>query len=141
VIVGAAVLATAHAESAVGTVLAVLVTLIIYWAAERYARLVAERIHRGHRPDRRQVRRQLTAGWEIVTASALPLIVLVVLRLFGADLNVAVGWALAGSTLLLCVAGWEIGRHGQLTGLERLVSAVTAGMFGVLMILLKTLLH
>ena len=74
VIVSAAVMAASHAETAVALAAAVLITLAIYWGAERYARLVAERIHNGHRPNRAQVRRQLTSGWEIVTASALPLV-------------------------------------------------------------------
>ncbi len=141
VIVSAAVMAASHADSAAAVTVAVLVTLVIYWGAERYSRLVAERIHEGHRPNWRQVRLQLTAGWEIVTASALPLAVLMILRLLGVDLDLAVIWALACSTLLLCLAGWEIGRHGQLTGFERLASAAVAGAFGVMLILLKTVLH
>jgi positive regulator of sigma E activity len=48
-IVGAAVLVASHATTAVRTVIAVLVTLTIYWLAERYARIVAERIHEGQR--------------------------------------------------------------------------------------------
>ena len=63
IIVVAAVLATSHAETAVAVDLAVLVTLVIYWAAERYARLVAARIHEGARPDWSHVRRELTTGW------------------------------------------------------------------------------
>ena len=43
------------------------VTLTIYWGAERYARIVAERIHEGHRPNWTSVRFQLTRGWEMVT--------------------------------------------------------------------------
>lgn len=49
--------------------------------------------------------------------------------------------ALACRTLLLCVAGWEIGRHGHLTRLERIASAAAAGAFGALFIVLKTVLH
>jgi len=120
---------------------AVLITLAIYWGAERYARLVAERIHSGHRPNRTQVRLQLTSGWEIMTASALPLAVLLIVRALGADLDIAVLAALACSTLLLCIAGWEIGRHGHLTTPERIASAATAGVFGALFIVLKTVLH
>ncbi|UWP85684.1 hypothetical protein [Dactylosporangium fulvum] len=141
VIVSAAVMASSHAGSATALVVAVAVTLIVYWSAERYARLVAERIHEGHRPAWRQVGQQLTTGWEIVTASALPVAVLVVLRLMGIDLYVAVIWALVCSTLLLCLAGWDVGRRGQLTGPERLASAAATGMFGVVMILLKVVLH
>jgi hypothetical protein len=141
VIVGAAVMAASHAATAVALAAAVLVTLAIYWGAERYARLVADRIHSGHRPNRAQVRLELTTGWEIVTASALPLVVLLAVRALGADLDTAVLAALACSTLLLCLAGWEIGRHGHLTRLERIASAAAAGVFGVLFIVLKTVLH
>jgi len=56
-------------------------------------------------------------------------------------LDTAVLAALGTSTLLLCLAGWEIGRHGALHPLERLASAAAAGAFGGLLILLKTALH
>ncbi|GAA1036747.1 hypothetical protein GCM10009557_48270 [Virgisporangium ochraceum] len=141
IIVGAAVMAASHAPSAVRMVVAVLVTLTVYWSAERFARLVAERIHEGRRPDRREVLRQLTTGWELVSASWFPLFALVVARLAGWSLETAVTVGLGCSTMVLCLAGWEMGRNGQLTTLERLVTATVAGMFGVLMIVLKTLLH
>jgi hypothetical protein len=141
VIVSAAVMATSHADTATATIAAVLVTLVVYWSAERYARLVAERIHEGHRPSWDHVRLQLASGWRIVTASALPVAVLAVTRLLGAGLDLAVFSALVCSTLLLCLAGWEIGRHGQLSGLERLASSAAAGAFGFVMMVLKTVLH
>ncbi|HEX6498658.1 MAG TPA: hypothetical protein VF054_06450 [Micromonosporaceae bacterium] len=141
VIVGAAVMAASHAESALALIVSVLVTLVVYWAAERYARVIAERIHRGERPTWRRLVRQLTTGWEIVTASALPLVVLAVLDLLGVGVRVAALSALACSTLLLCLAGWAIGRDGRLSTRERVVSSVVAGLFGVLMVLLKAVLH
>jgi positive regulator of sigma E activity len=141
VIVSAAVMAASHAPTAVATVVAVVVTLIIYWAAERYSRIVAERIHQGHRPPWRMVREQVTSGWEIVTASLLPLVVLVLARLLGASLRSSILWALVCSTVLLCIAGWHTGRDGRLTFLERLVASAAAGTFGVGLILLKALLH
>ena len=141
VIVCAAMLVTSDADRAWREVIAVLVTLTIYWAAERYARIVAERIHEGHRPTWHTVRRQLTSGWEIVTASTLPLLVLVVGRLAGMRIESAEYAALACTTLLLCVAGWRMGAGGRLTTVERLVSTVTAGAFGAAMIVLKALLH
>jgi hypothetical protein len=140
-IVGAAVLVASHATTAIRTVIAVLVTLTIYWLAERYARIVAERIHEGHRPTWHTVRRQLTTGWEMVTASALLLLVLIATRLSGAPLETAEIAALACTTGLLCVAGWWIGWGGRLRPLERLVSTLVAGAFGAALIVLKTLLH
>ena len=141
IIVGAAVVAASRAGSAVAVDAAVLVTLTVYWAAERYARIVAERIHEGHRPTSRTVRRQLTSGWELVTASVLPLLVMSAARLLGAGLVAAEVAFLVCSTLLLCVAGWRIGAGGRLGPAERLVSTAVAGAFGLAMIALKAALH
>jgi hypothetical protein len=141
VIIAAAVMASSHAASGRAVILAVLVTLVIYWSAERYARLVAQRIHEGRRLTAHQIRSQLTTGWQIVTASALPVTVLALLNLAGVALRTTVIAALVCSALLLGVAGWEMGRHGALTPAERLVSATVAGAFGVVMILLKVTLH
>jgi hypothetical protein len=140
-IVSAAVMASSHADSARTVIAGVAVTLVVYWAAERYARLVADRIHAGRKPTWAEVRRQLGTGWEIVTASTLPLIVLGVLAARGTDLTTAVFAGLACSTLLLCLAGWEIGRGTELSVLERTALVVIAGGFGGLMVALKAVLH
>ncbi|GAA2156573.1 hypothetical protein GCM10009844_44940 [Nocardioides koreensis] len=141
VIVSAAVMAASHERSAAAVTAAVLVTLVIYWGAERYARLVAERIHDGRRPTWQEIRRQLTTGWEMVSASILPLVVMTAAYQLGTGLDSAILAALVCSTVLLCLAGWQMGRSGQLTGLERVASAAVAGAFGLVMIALKTLLH
>jgi hypothetical protein len=141
IIVSAAVMSTAHGETGLAVEVTVLVTLVIYWGAERYARIVAERIHEGHRLSWATVRHQLTTGWEMVSASALPLIVLAVMSVLGAEVSTAVLAALICSTVLLCIAGWAMGRGGRLTTRERVVSASVAGMFGILFIVLKALLH
>ena len=141
VIVSAAVMSASQADTGLTVVLAVLVTLVIYWGAERYSRIVAERIHEGHRPSWNTVRHHLTHGWEMVTASTLPLVVLAVMSALGAQLTTAVLAALGCSTALLCVAGWAVGRHGRLSTAERVASSAVAGMFGIVFILLKTLLH
>ena len=140
VIIGAAVMSASHAESAAKLVVAVLVTLTIYWGAERYARIVAERIHEGHHPNWTSVRHQLTHGWEMVTASGLPLTVLALLTVLGSELYAAVIAALVTSTILLGVAGWSMGR-GSLSTRERAVSALVAAMFGALFVVLKSFLH
>lgn len=141
IIVSAAVMVASHAPTVSTTVVAVLVTLSIYWAAERYARIVAERIHQGHRPRWDTVRAQLTSGWEMVTASLLPLGVLVVAWLLRTNLRTAIVAALVCSTVLLCMAGWRIGRQGRLSRGEQLISTAVAGLFGVALIGLKTILH
>jgi hypothetical protein len=140
-IISAAVMASSHAPTAATVIWGVGITLVVYWAAERYARLVAERIHAGRKPTWREVRRQLGTGWELVTASALPLIVMAIFALRGTDVSSSVFAGLICSTTLLCLAGWEIGHGSTLSVLERTVLIVVAGMFGGLMIALKALLH
>ena len=141
IIVSAAVMSTSHAHSAAATAVAVLFALVVYWSAERYARLVAERIHDGRPPSWAAVRRELTHGWEIVTASALPVAVLFALEALDVGAYPATLAALGSSTGLLCLAGWEIGRLGGLRPLERLASTVVAGSFGVALVVLKAALH
>jgi len=141
IIVSSAVMASSAAATTVGLVANILTTLIVYWAAERYARLVAERIHEGSPPSLDVIRERLATGWEMVTATVLPLLTLVVLRLSGVAQGMAVTGALICATILLALAGWELGVDGRLSIRERLVSAAVAAAFGVLMIGLKTLPH
>ena len=140
-VVGAAVMAASHAATAAATILAVGFSLVVYWAAERYSRLVAERIHDGRRPTWSEVRVQLASGWGIVTASALPLAALAVVGAAGGSVSAAVLAGLVTSTVLLCVAGWEIGHRADFSMFERLAVSAVAGAFGGLMIVLKALLH
>ena len=140
-LVSAAVMASSHAETAGAVIAGVAVTLLVYWAAERYARLVAERIHQERGLTWREFAHKLGEGWELVTASTLPLAVLAVFVARGASLTSAVFAGLTTSTVLLCLAGWEIGHGGRLSVLERTVLVLVAGGFGALMIVLKSLLH
>ncbi|MET0414967.1 MAG: hypothetical protein ABW022_02965 [Actinoplanes sp.] len=140
-IVSAGVLAAAHAKTTPRLAAAVVITLAVYWAAERYARVVAERIHLGHPPSWPELRRQLATGWELVTVSTLPLLTMLVFALLGARQPMAVLAGLICCTVLLCVAGWRMGDAGRLSTKERLVSTVVAGTFGGAMIVLKVLLH
>jgi hypothetical protein len=141
IIVGASVLVGGHGRTAWADVITVLVALIVYWAAERYARIVAERVHGGQRPAWHVVREQLTSGWEMVTASLLPLVVLVGVRVAGTRLLTAEIVSLCVSTLLLGLSGWRMGSGGRLSAGERIVCTLVACTFGAVLIVLKTLLH
>jgi hypothetical protein len=141
VIVGTGVMA-ADSGSTVGRLaVAVLVTLIVYWAAERYAHVAARRIVLRRKLTRGELRREFSDGWEIVTASYLPVLVLVTSSLLGADLFGSVRNALIFSTVLLSFSGWRVGREADLPLVQHLVSMAVAGAFGVVMIVLQTFLH
>jgi hypothetical protein len=141
VIVSSAVMASAHAESVRRLAVAVLVTLLVYWAAERYAHIMAGRIVLGPDVRWRDIPGRLREGWELVTASFAPLVVLLIAGAFGAAYSTAVFAALASGTVLLGLDGWRVGRDAELHPLQRLATAMGAAAFGVVMIALKSLLH
>jgi hypothetical protein len=141
VIVSAAVMAASHPLGSGRLAIAVLVTLFVYWAAERYAAVMAGRIVAGHKRSRATVRQELTHGWELVTASFLPILVLLAVDLLGADLTTSVLAGLICSTLLLFLAGLQIGADGRLSGMARVGSGIAASAFGLVMIALKVALH
>jgi len=140
-IVSSSVMASAHVEGVGRLAVAVLVTLSVYWAAERYAHLMANHVVLGPGVRWRHVRGGLGEGWELVTASFLPVAVLVALGVLGASVSTAAVVALLAATGLLALGGWREGRAAGLTALQSLLSAVGAGTFGVVMIALKAVLH
>lgn len=141
VIVGTGVMAADSGSSVGHVTVAVLVTLVVYWAAERYAHVAAKRIVLGRQLTRAEQRREFSDGWEIVTATYLPLLVLVVSSLLGADLSDSIRNALVFSTVLLSLSGWRVGTEAKLPLLRHLVSMAIAGAFGVVMIVLQSYLH
>jgi hypothetical protein len=108
-IVGTGVMAADSGSTVGRPTVAVLVTLIVYWAAERYAHIAAKRIVLGRQLTRAELGREFSDGWAIVTASYLPLLVLVTSSLLGADLTGSVRNALVFSTAMLSLSGWRVG--------------------------------
>jgi len=141
VIVGTGVMAGYTGSTVSRLAVAVLTTLIVYWAAERYAHVAARRIVIRRRLTRAELRREFADGWEIVTASFLPVLVLVTSSLLGTDLFGSIRNALIFSTALLSLSGWRVGREAELPLMQHVLSMAIAGAFGVVMIALQAFLH
>jgi hypothetical protein len=140
--VTAAVLAAGGNQlSAVALAVTVVVTLIVYWLAEQYAELLADHTHAGRLPTRTQVRTCLAEAWPMVTASYLPVAVLLLASLLGASSIWAARVALGVAVVLLVVYGHAAGRAAGLSGIRLAAVTTTAGLLGVAMIVLKTLLQ
>ena len=140
-IVAASVMAAGADHLSVGEICAaVLVTLVVYWAAETYSRIVAGRILASETVSE-AVREHARHHWRMVTASYAPLAVVLLASLFGADTSNAVLAALVFSTGMLVLLGWVAASRAGMTGVARLVSASVAGVAGLVMIGLKLALH
>jgi len=118
---------------------AVVVTLLVYWSAEEYAELLGEQTSGGRLPTRAQVWTELRATWPMVTASYGPLAALLVARMFGATPLTAANTGLAVAVALLVVHAWSAARAARLHGFPLVVATCSAGVLGVVMVLLKNL--
>ncbi|HEU4545900.1 MAG TPA: hypothetical protein VFR88_06380 [Microlunatus sp.] len=136
-IVTASVLATGGTSLPVlPLAVAVFVTLLVYWLAEEYAELL-EHAHSGRLPTWTRTKSLLVSKWPMVSASYIPLIILVVARVLGATTSNAALFALIGTVVLLMASAWRAGRSATLTGVALVGMTVLAGLLGLGMIALK----
>lgn len=136
-IVSASVLATVGSQMRTAPLaVAVFVTLLVYWLSEQYAELGA-RASEGRIPSAGSVRSSLREKWPIVSASYVPLVVLLLARLLGATPSDAALIALVVIVVLLMIYGWRAGRAARMSRLAQTGMVLLAGGLGVLMILLK----
>jgi hypothetical protein len=151
-VICASILASAGDQPSAQVALVVLVTLFVYWLAERYAEVLglagppddegspaepghAARITASH------VRHVLRSGWSMIEASITPLLVLLGSRLLGANAETAVNIALAYTVFLLIALGRLAATRAGLTGWSRLAATMFAAVLGLIVIALKTSLH
>jgi hypothetical protein len=99
-------------------VIAVVASLFVYWATERYAELLAAGA-RGQVLDRRSVVAALRQGWPMLESSYSPVVVLLVASVLGVELRPAVLAALCLSTVLLAGLGYGAARRSRVGGHER----------------------
>jgi hypothetical protein len=136
-IITAAIFAASSGLTTPALVVAVVVTLVVYWLAEEYAELLGEQIEGGRLPSLARVGRALADTWPMVTASFLPLAAVVVARLAGATQLTSANIGLAVVVLLLGVHSWSAARAAHLTGWRLAGATATAVALGLVMVALK----
>jgi hypothetical protein len=137
-IVTASIMATAGSElTAAAEAVAVLITLTVYWIAHEYADLLGSHIAGGQLPAWRDIRGALTASWTMVSASYLPLIVLLAATVAGAATTDAASAGLAVAALELVLYALAAGRAAALGRRPQILIAASAAVLGLAMIGLK----
>ncbi len=139
-IISAAVLATAEEDDVLPVAAGVVITLVIYWLAERWSEVIAGNL-RGEVLTWLYVRRVFLRGWPMVQASYGPVLVLLLATAAGLDPEEAVTLALWATILLLVGLGAVAGRRAALPTWGVVASAAFVGLLGAVLIVLKTLLH
>jgi hypothetical protein len=137
-VITAAVLASAGGHLATAALsVAVLMTLMVYWIAEEYAAVLAEETEHGHLPTWPRIRAGMANTWPMVTAAYVPVLGLIVARLFGASHAAAANIALIIAMALLMIHGWTAGRAADLRGSRLTIATLIAASLGLMMIILK----
>ncbi|WP_214368689.1 hypothetical protein [Pseudonocardia sp. H11422] len=141
-IVASAVMAVAsETGSFVQIVVSVLVTGVVFWLAEVYARVLFEQVRSRSLSTRARIRAAFAGSAGLVWAAVVPLLGLLAAGLLGADPSTAANVGLSVATALLFWLGWvAAGRAGR-PRLRRLGSATVTAALGAVMIVLKALLH
>jgi len=141
-VVCAAVIAYAggHAESTGQLCAAILGTIGVYWLAHVHAVTLGSALTHRHHPVR-AFRLALVQTLPLAGASVVPVLVLLVAHLAGADLRTAAWTALLVTIGLLTAYSYVAGARGGLGTGGRLASAAVGAGLGILVALLKIALH
>ena len=132
----------AHATAATRVVVATLLVLSVYWLTHVYVHVVAHQLAGG---DTRALHLRLTTSFgeeASILVGGLPAIaVYVVAVVLGADKTTAGYVALTSLIVLLFGVGLLGARRAGLRGGAAILEASAAGIFGVLIVVLKAVLH
>jgi hypothetical protein len=139
-IVSASVMAAASQKSIIAVVVAVIVTVFVYWVAERYAELLGE-LSQGHMLTKADIVHSFREGLPMIEASYAPLAVLVGAAVLGADTPTALTIAMLFTVGWLFALGFYAGRRHGLTGWPLAVVTGIAGLLGLILVILKFSLH
>ncbi len=141
-IVSASVTAAAgEEESLLAVCVSVLVTVLVYWSAELYSDVLADRMNKPGSGSWTRLRERISDRFPMVQASYVPLVVLILAGLCGAGVSLAVTIALSVTTIVLFWLGWVAARRSGSTGAGLVLSATLAACFGLVLVGLKAIVH
>jgi hypothetical protein len=142
-IVAGSVLAvsSAHVPESAHVALAASLVTAIYWLAHVYVEAVGNRFRDREHAIHSRLLLSMRESIEVLFGSVPPILVFLLARAFGADVSHAAQIALWFTVVLLIVAGASAAYLAGARGLALVLEAMVAGAFGVLVILLKYLLH
>lgn len=124
-----------------------LLTVLVYWAAHVYAAVLASPPQGdsappgGSRSDRRRVLDAMSHEWPLVAGSFLPLLAVLVGRLFVDEVSSAALIGLWAGVLLLYGWGFAASRAGGRSRPASVAYGLVAALLGIVVIALRFLLH
>lgn len=119
----------------------IVVTAIVFWVAHVYTALVEHRRERGHRANLAEIRATAREDLPLVTSTLVPVLVLIVGATGLIERDTAVTLATIFCLTELFLVGALLEREEGGSAREVLVSGLITVSFGLVVILLKALIH
>jgi hypothetical protein len=129
-----------HLDSTAQLCLAIVGTVVVYWLAHVHAVTLGSSLTHRHHPIA-ALRHALVHTLPILGASVVPLVILLLGRVAGAELRTAAWIALIATIALLTFYSYMAGVRGGLDTGGRIASACAGAGIGILVALLKIALH
>jgi hypothetical protein len=132
---------SARRETYPKTVEAVAIAIVLYWLAHSYSDLVTWRVREGRRLTARTLARTMVHDLPLVGGAAVPLITVLISWAAGADLQSALVIALWIDVATIVAVEVAAGIRAELSGRELLGQVLVGAALGVLILLLRLVLH
>ena len=127
--------------SSLEMLLALAVTMTVFWLAHVYSEAVAGVLALGHNSSFAELRRLAAGEWPIAEAAATSIFALALGAVGVLDRQEAIWLAIALGIADLCLWGWRIGRRWHRSWLYSLVLAGASGLVALPVVALKVFIH
>jgi hypothetical protein len=128
-------------ETYLRSFIAVVITLALYWMAYTYAEFTGRRLQLGESFTFAALARAGLREISVLIGAAVPLIVLLIFWAAGARLSTAVGAAIWTSAAMIVIIEFVIGRRANLSGRELVAQTAFGAFLGLLVLVLRIVLH
>jgi hypothetical protein len=132
---------SARQETYLRTIAAVVVTMLLYWLAHSYAEFTGRRLENSEPFKLNGLAQMMAHEVSVLIGAGLPLLVLLITWVAGAQLTNAVTAAIWSSAAMIVVIEVTIGIRAQLPGRDVIAQTVFGAVLGLLVITLRVLLH
>jgi hypothetical protein len=132
---------SARRETYPKTLVAVGVTLLLYWLAHSYAEYTGHRLRSTEPLKLDELTHSALAELSVLIGAGVPLIELVVFWAAGVDLEDAVRWSIYSSAAIICLIELVAGLRADLSGRELLSQTAFGAVLGGLIIALRVILQ
>jgi len=132
---------SARSETYAKSVVAVVITLLLYWLAYSYAEFTGRRLERGEPFAFADLADAAVKELSVLIGASVPLFVLVIFWAAGASLSSAVSAAIWTSAGMIVIIELVIGLRADLAGRELVIQTLFGALLGMLVIALRVVLH